>query len=175
MRRLVVSLVPLVGLAACTHQQDASTLPVGKRVSLETVDGSNIAATVAPHPTEIVFHGPDGQLVDTDRVRRIVSVERGRGAWEGFLGGALSGFMVGAVVGLSAGDDRCGDFCIIEFSAEEKAAMVGALGAGIGGAVGILLGVAIGSRDVYTFGMARELRITPAGPPGSVAGATLRF
>jgi hypothetical protein len=60
----------------------------------------------------------------------------------GALVGAISGFVIGGLIGYAAGDDSCpsGSWCIISFTAEEKAVMLGVplsiFGAGIGALIG---------------------------------------
>ena len=109
------------------------------------------------------------------RVSRVVDVRRGRGAMDGALLVGLSGLAFGAAMGLASGDDRCESFCVLTFTGEEKAALLGTMFGAMGAATGAVIGSIVGSRDVYVLGDSRELRITPNGPRGSVAGMSLQF
>ena len=68
------------------------------------------------------------------KVRRKGSV--GKGALIGFLGGALTG----VIIGFAAGDDECDGWCILTYSAGQKAAMAGVGLAIVGGSVGAIAG-----------------------------------
>lgn len=177
MRALTTCLgITFVALGACTQYKDASTLPYGTRVTVETADGA-MTATVAADPRAIALVGADGRMIDPSRITSIYEVKHGHGALQGFGLAFLAGATVGAIVGYSDGDDECSDdgFCILQFSAGEKAAFA-AVGVGtLSGLFGLVVGAAIGSKDVYTFGGNREHRFAPTGPAGSVAGATIRF
>lgn len=81
------------------------------------------------------------QRIPISSVERIKIRKKGA-VGRGILFGALSGAMLGAIIGFADGDDVCepGSWCILQFSAEEKAA-VGATTAIIPGlAVGALIG-----------------------------------
>lgn len=54
--------------------------------------------------------------------------------------GLLTGAVMGGFIGLTSGDDECSGWCIMTFTAEEKAAMFGALFGVIGGLTGLVIG-----------------------------------
>ena len=87
---------------------------------------------------------------------------------------ATGGVSVGVIAGFASGDDECDEdghnWCILTFSAEQKAVLFGVLIGGIGGLAGLVAGALRGSRDVYSFGSEQQFKVTPTGPPGSVAG-----
>lgn len=179
MIRAVAALVALT--TACTHQRDLRTLPdqAGKEVAVETRSGAVLVAHVDVTPATYGLRLPDGQIVAFEQVTKVVARNRGRGAFEGLGLGALIGAGVGVVSGLASGDDECdsdgGDWCILTFTAEEKAVILGIVVGGIGGMVGLVAGALRGSRDVYSFGSEQQFKVVPSGPPGSVAGATITF
>jgi hypothetical protein len=176
MRLAVVAAISLAAASgACTRHHHIATLQAGKTVTVETTDGAAVEATVVPHATEIVLADTTGRVVQTQHIAQVVDVRRGRGALDGALIGGLTGIAFGAVLGFAEGDDQCGDICILRFSAEDKAALLGGMLGIVGGGAGAIVGAIAGSRDVYVFGDSREVRITPNGPRGSVAGVTFEF
>ena len=95
-------------------------------------------------------------LVDLSNLRGYTINRRGPGALRGLGLGILAGAVVGAAAGFAAGDDpQCPmsaeNGCIFRFSAEDKAAASGVVGALIGGLLGTLIGTAIGKTDEYIF------------------------
>ncbi len=174
----VPTVVIAFGLAssACTRQHHFATLKAGTSVTVETVDGADVEATVLPHTTDVVLADDGGRIIPIQHIARVVDVRRGRGALDGALIAGLSGAAIGAVLGFSAGDDNCeSDHCLLSFSATDKAYLAGFMLGSLGAASGLIIGALIGSRDVYTFGDEREVRFIPSGPQGSVAGATIQF
>jgi hypothetical protein len=87
-------------------------------------------------------------LLDPTQLQGYEVKRRFRGAMEGMLIGALSGATAGAVIGYGQGDDPEG---YLSFSAGDKAAMLGVVGAVTGATIGALLGTAIGHKDRYLF------------------------
>ncbi len=76
------------------------------------------------------------------------------GAVQGAGAGLLAGAAVGGVLGYAEGDDPpCGpeDWICLGFTANEKAAIAGVMGAGYGAIGGLLLGAAIGTTDAYEY------------------------
>lgn len=74
---------------------------------------------------------------------------RARGALEGLAIGLPGGAVLGALIGFASGGDTCNpnQFCILQFSAAEKAALF-AVGLGVVGAlVGSIVGASIGHHD----------------------------
>jgi hypothetical protein len=175
MIRAVVALTAVT--TACTHQQSFKTLPdeAGKEVTVTTQNGSEFVAHVDVSPAGYGLREPNGQVVPFGNVREVVVVKRGRGALEGLGIGALIGAGTGAVMGLASGDDQCEGFCLFQMTAEEKAVVGGILMGSLGGLVGLVVGAVRGSRDVYSFGNEQQFKVTPTGPPGSVAGASVTF
>jgi hypothetical protein len=170
-----LAVIALVVMSACTTQRHIATLNAGKSVTVMTVDGAEVEASVLSHPTEIILADRSGRIIQTQHIAQVVDVNHGRGALDGALIGGLTGLAFGAVLGFAAGDDECDDFCILTFTAEEKAALIGSTFGIVGAGTGAIIGAIVGSRDVYTFGDSREVRITPSGPRGSVAGVTFQF
>ena len=182
MLRAVAAVAALgVTVTACTHQRDLRTLPdkAGKEVKVETRSGAELVAHVDVTPAVYGLRLPDGQVVPFEQVSKVVAVDRGRGALEGLGLGALIGAGVGVIGGFASGDDECdedgGDWCILTFTAEQKAVLLGLVFGGLGGMVGLVAGAVRGSHDVYSFGSEQQFKVTPTGPPGSVAGATITF
>jgi hypothetical protein len=180
MIRAVVALTA-VTTTACTHQRDFRTLPdaAGRQVTVATQNGAEVEAHVDVSSVGYGLRLPDGQVLPFEQVREVVAVKRGRGALEGLGLGALGGAGLGVVMGLASGDDQCDEdghnWCILTFTAEEKAVLFGFMMGSLGGLIGLVAGAIRGSRDVYSFGSEQQFKITPSGPPGSVAGATITF
>jgi hypothetical protein len=84
-----------------------------------------------------------------------------------------------AALAYSSGDDTCGDqlICLFPLTAGEKAGLAAGGGLMIGSVIGAVIGAIHGSHDVYDIGGSSEVlpHVTPSGPPGSVAGVTVRF
>lgn len=167
----------LLFVSACTRSHSIGTLQPGTRVDVRTTDLHVRSATVAPHPTEVVFVDDAGQTIRPGHIARVSRTNHKRGAIDGALAGGIAGIIVGAAIGASAGSDECSDpmLCIMPLSAYDKAGLAGGALGILGAGAGALIGAVIGSTDVYTFGADQELAVRPWGPPGSIAGATLQF
>ena len=74
-------------------------------------------------PTDVRFHARSGEVVRTDRVRRVTVRDHGRGAIEGVLMGAAGGVAFGLAMGLLAatgsngGTAQCEDICFTPLQA----------------------------------------------------------
>jgi hypothetical protein len=77
--------------------------------------------------------------IENLKVRRNGSVKKGA------LIGLVSGALTGIIIGHAAGDDQCDGFCVMSFSAGDKAAMAG-IGLGI---LGVSVGAIAGSSRKY--------------------------
>ena len=176
-----VVIVAITG-TACTRHHHASSVRPGTRVRAEMADGATVRGTVTVYGGRVVVIDEADQPRSTGIVR-MTSVDRHRGAMMGMPVGLLAGVAIGAAVGYARGDDTCiddddswfGTSCVLTLSATEKAFLVGGLLGIAGAGTGALIGAIIGSRDVYSAGASRELRVIPGGPPGAVAGATIQF
>jgi hypothetical protein len=114
-----------------------------------------------------------GAIVESANMRSYTTVSHGRGAVEGLALGVLGGVAIGAGIGFASGDDTCPEssFCILRFSAGDKA-VLGAIGFGsIGLGLGTLIGAVIGSRDVYELDSAFVPRVSTMIAPGRAGGA----
>ena len=175
--------------AACTHHHTVVTmapLMPSSSATAELQDGRVIAVRAGVTPTGYRWFTEDGSpieggpgaeaVVDDAAIRSYVIVNRPRGMLEGALLGGLVGGAVGAVVGYAEGDDECGsdEFCLLAFSAEDKALLTGVLLSGVGFLAGGLLGFIAGSRDVYEPQPSYVPRVSPTVGPGE-AGASLRW
>ncbi len=73
---------------------------------------------------------------------KIIKTRKKNSVGNGALVGAISGLVFGGLIGYASGDDSCppGTWCIISFTAEEKALMLGVplsiVGAGLGALIG---------------------------------------
>jgi len=102
-------------------------------------------------------------------VQSVTQTSHGRGAVHGFGIGALSGAGLGVVMGLASGDDSCGDYDLICFSAGEKATMGGLLFGGMGAVAGLVIGAIAGSDTVYELDPNAQrvrLNVSPRGEVG---------
>lgn len=166
-------------VAGCTHHRplaDVSEVS-GEIVRVETTRGEKLTAYVQASPQDgnIVLRPQNGNDIPDSSVVSVVDIRRGRGAYEGFLIAGGAGLVVGAIAGLSAGDDNCHDYCILNLSAEDKAALFGGYLGIVGGAIGLVIGAAVGSHYVYSNETSMTARIRPLGPPGSAAGLSVAF
>jgi hypothetical protein len=172
------ALTIVVALAtACTHHKPGSSLheAAGREVVIEAAGHEQIAY-VDVTPLGTVLRAPDGQIIPLAGGERVVDVQRGRGALLGLGIGFLAGALGGAVAGLASGDDPpCEGYCLLTLSAGGKAVIGGVMFGSLGGLIGIVVGAGRGSRVVYSFGGEQQYHVTPSGPPGSVAGATVTF
>jgi hypothetical protein len=174
------ALLAVVVLAACTHARPISSIHelTGKRVTVETYSHQRIEVYVERAPDGVAFRAEDGGgYVPVAEVAKVVEKRVGRGGLEGLGIGALAGASFGAILGYAAGDDECnaddGHWCILTFTAGEKAVLSGILLGGLGGLLGGVVGLAHGSRDEYSYG--EQVRVIPTGPPGSTVGMTVTF
>jgi hypothetical protein len=170
------ALLAVVLVAACTHSYpitDAYELE-GEHVTVETHSNESIEVVVEPAPDGVAFRSQTGYVSIAD-VARVVDKRRGRGALEGLGIGLLIGAAGGAIVGYADGDDECPPegWCILTFTAGEKALLGGMFFGGVGGLVGGVIGLVRGSRVEYSYG--ERVRVIPNGPPGSTVGMTITF
>jgi len=168
----------ILGLSACTHRHHIASAHElgGETVTLSTSHGAVEAVGIeTPNGVEFQATGT-GQIVPANDIHTIEAKRHGQGALEGLAWGAVSGALIGGIYGYSQGDDECGedDFCILEFSAGDKATF-GAIGFGaIGGLIGLVAGAAVGSTDIFEYPTTQAV-VKPGGPRGSVAGMTFSF
>lgn len=162
----------------CTRHLDVvnASYLAGREVSIDTGSGHAEPGTMSSDG--MMVHTAHGDL-RLDEVRTITDTRRARGALEGFALGFLLAGVPAGVLGYSSGDDTCdaGKICILPFTAGEKAGLYGGAFGMAGGLIGAVIGAVRGSHDVYDVGGASEVqpRFTPSGPPGSVAGLTIRY
>jgi hypothetical protein len=165
-------------LIACTHERPISQIHdvTGKWVIVETTNHEKVEAVAIAASDGVTFTN-DRVMLGPSEVASVTEVRRGRGALEGAGIGFLTGATIGAVIGFADGDDECddsgGQWCILVFTATEKAILGGIFIGGIGTIVGVVFGAAMGSKFVYSYG--DQVRVTPTGPPGSMGGATITF
>jgi hypothetical protein len=165
-------------LAACTHERPITELHevTGNWVVVETYDHQTVDAVAVAASDGVTFTN-DTVLLGPGQVAKVTEIRRGRGAAEGAGIGFVAGAAVGAALGFADGDDECDEnghgWCILVFSAGEKAILGGFVLGTIGSLVGLVVGVATGSKFVYSYG--DQVRVTPTGPPGSMGGATITF
>lgn len=162
MRIHLLPLTILLVATGCSHQQslrvsEADGLAqfnarAAERTATVTLHSgqrhSARALRVAPDSTSwIVPESNEVVSVPTGDVADVRFRNQGRGARDGFLGGALGAGAFGALIGLASGSEE--GSCIVLCSAGEKAATLG-IGLGlIGGVVGLVAGAASGSEEVY--------------------------
>lgn len=171
---LATSTALAAGATACTHERPITELHgiAGKSVTVETYSHEEVQVVAIRGPDGVTFANNAGVLPPAS-VAKVTVVRHGQGAAEGAGIGFLIGAVIGAAIGFADGDDQCEDFCILAFSAEDKA-VLGAFGiGGIGGLVGLVVGASTGSRYIYSYG--DQVRVTPTGPPGSFGGVTIRY
>jgi hypothetical protein len=164
-------------LAGCTHNRPLTSVNEigGENVVVETTHGESIDVYAAPVPNGVVLRPAEGGFVPAHTVVRVVQIRRGRGAFEGFAATGGVGLVLGALIGYGSGDDHCTDFCILTFTAGEKAMILGTTMGLAGGLVGLIVGAALGSHFVYSNENRQTARIKALGPPGSAAGFTVAF
>ena len=96
-------------------------------------------------PTDIRFHARSGEVVPTDRVRRVTVRNHALGGIEGMAIGAAGGVVFGVLLGLAGGRGSTGcDIC----SSPSETAIVGALVFGVPALVIGLVGGAIRGHQV---------------------------
>lgn len=166
-------------VAGCTHHRPLSRafdeVEGGRQVTVQTTSGTLSAVTVSTG-TGIGYQAEGGGMIDPSVIVRVTDTRGLRGAGEGFLIGTGIGAGVGVVLGLADGDDPpCADgsWCLFNMSAGEKAILGGIMLGSIGSLVGVAIGAVSGSEVIYE--NSESFSITPGGPPGSVAGATITF
>lgn len=168
-------------LAACAHTRPLSRAfdepEPGRRVTVRTTS-STIPAFTVQTSTGTGYVDESGGLIDPSVIVRVTDERTLRGAGEGLLIGAGVGAALGAGLGLVDGDDPpCDDnghsWCLFNFTAGEKVIFGGVMLGSLGAVIGLVAGIARGSHDVYEG--TSSFAITPVGPAGSIAGATITF
>lgn len=176
-RTAAITVTAIALSTACTRHLDVinpSDL-AGRHVSVDTGSGHSEPGTMSSDGMTVYTAHGDLRL---DEVSSITDTRRVRGAFEG---GAIVGLILAvpaAALAYSSGDDKCGEgICILPMTAGEKAGLAAGGFFMFGSVIGAVIGAIHGSHDVYDIGGASEVqpRFTPSGPPGSVAGMTVRF
>jgi hypothetical protein len=180
MRACTSPILATVLATACTHHHPVTTLlPISPsaEATAQLGNGRDVDVRAEPTPTGArwIAQGeplPGGVVVESADMRSYTTVSRGRGAAEGLALGGLGGAALGAVIGLASGDDKCAErgFCILLFSARDKAILGGIAFGGLGLALGGLLGALVGSRDVYEIDSAYVPRLSTTIAPGRAGG-----
>jgi hypothetical protein len=168
-----------LAVTGCTHHKNITEAHelVGDEVVLEGQHGRQVTAVGVAGPGGITFYDKaNGGMVPPNEIAMIKDTSHGRGALEGLGVGAGLGVLTGAAAGFASGDDECSDeeFCILEFSAGEKAVIFGVLLGGIGGVLGLVVGAAKGSTTIYEHPQSGT-SVRVGGPAGSTAGLTMTF
>ena len=105
------------------------------------------------------WNGAYLQEIDVRKIRNVKIQKKGR-LGKSIAIGALSGLVAGIAIGIAAGDDNCGAFPILCFSAEEKSAIYGTALATTGGLIGLVVGSMKISFPIHgrqkSYGMAKK-------------------
>lgn len=166
-------------LVGCTHHREINEARelVGKQVEVEVQD-HHIDAKVTEGARGVELVLTTGGTFASSEVDRIVYTDRSRGALQGLLAGGLLGGLGGALVGYAAGDDdECDervDDCLFNFTAHQKATILG-VSFGIAGlVVGAVIGAIRGDRTIFDATSSRAA-VRPFGPAGTLVGGTVAF
>ena len=142
----------VIALVGCTHHRPLAQVgEVEGEVSVEVSGARTVDAVAVADGLGVSFVAKDGGAIASEHVTRVVDRRHGRGAAEGLGLGALAGVVTGVILGYSSGDDECNEdqWCILTFSAEEKAVLAG-FGLGVLGAgLGLVVGAVKGSTIIY--------------------------
>jgi len=115
----------------------------GKRIIITLKDSRNLKGKDAFLKTDMLNYDiANGNSVSINLVHKITTIDPGKGARNGGIGGLLIGGLIGALIGYSTGDDHNG---IINLSVEQKARALG-IGCGI---IGGILGAGVGAMEGY--------------------------
>lgn len=169
-----------LAVAGCTHHKNITEAHelAGDEVVLEGQYGHQVTAVGVAAPGGVTFFDKaNGGMVPSHEIVKIKDVSHARGALEGLGLGVGIGALTGGAIGLASGDDDCSNEdhgCFLEFSAGEKAAILGILLGGLGGLVGLVVGAAKGSTTIYEHSRA-GVTVRVGGPEGSTAGLTMTF
>jgi hypothetical protein len=172
--------VAVLFVTACTHHYPVTTLnpaSASEEATAQLADGHNVEvrATATPAGPRWIPEGETtatSRIIETTDLRSYTTVSRGRGLAQGLALGGLSGAALGVVTGLASGDDRCpeGNFCLLLFTAKDKAVLEGIAFGGLGLLLGGLLGALVGSHDVYELDSTHMPRISASVAPGHAGG-----
>ena len=148
---------------SCVHSREIATSPADYKTEIE-LKSKKASAIINyrngdnQNAKAIKFFGDSLKYDDTfNSIERVASIRdiqsirfqnRTSGALEGGAIGIVSGLAIGVVLGLSSGDDPPG---FMSFSASDKAALYGIMGAALGALAGLPSGYASGSYIVYDF------------------------
>ncbi len=172
--------VPFVLLVAgCTHNRPLNQVRevAGSQVEVSGMYGQAVTVQAVSQGNDVAFiDKSNGGYVPAGEIVKVTDVRRGQGAIEGLGIGALVGAGIGVVAGFASGDDKCDEesWCILTFTAEEKAAFGGILLGMTGGLVGLIVGATMGSTYIYS-NESTGVAVIPIGPKDSVAGVTVKF
>ena len=151
----VLSLLMVLLLLQGHAQDSALYKPRIFKLKVYTVTGQTLSgylnkvtdSSLSLSDKAIFFHpytplSTDARNIGFYNIQKI-QVRRKNAALRGLWQGALIGFAVGAITGLIDGDDEGlndGSWCILCFTAAEKAMILGGLGTVAGGLTGTLIG-----------------------------------
>jgi hypothetical protein len=171
------ALLFLAAVGCTTHKNitEAHEL-AGDEVTLQGQHGHRVTAVGVATPGGIRFYDKaNGGMVPANEIVRIEDTSHGLGAVQGLGIGVGIGALTGALIGYSSGDDECSEdsWCILQFTAGEKAVLAGIALGGLGGLVGLVVGAAKGSTTIYEHSSGTSVRV--GGPAGSTAGITMTF
>ncbi len=182
MTRIIVTalaVATLMSASGCVHHHRAPLDAAGFRgesVKAINLRGESVRVRAVRGADGVRWYTDDGHVVSPLMIRKLETVNHGRGLLEGLGIGALTGATVGAVVGFAAGDDpECeqGSWFCLRFSAGEKATFGAVTFGAAGAAAGAVIGLIAGSRDVYEEpaedGALPRVTVTPAA--GGATGA----
>lgn len=173
----------LIGLPNALTAQAAGPVHEGDRVRVRYGSERGVFRVVQLEAEGLVLRRSEASEpmhLPYDRVRELEidrgPRSRGSGALRGLLWGGLGGVVGGGVIGFVSGDDECdpGSWCILEFTAGEKAAIGAVMLGGIGGASGIVIGALLPGRHWESVAVPIEVGAEPSPSGGLVLRVRFR-
>lgn len=157
---------------ACTHQHAyPATIPeLAKADSVVLTSGETLEADSMGYAQDgsiVLMKSGRQDVVYPNQIQEVRAVSHGRGLLEGFGIGALVGAGTGALTGLASGDDT-DEESFIQFSAGEKALIIGFAFGVVGAGTGAVIGLIAGSKDVYSY-QSPQIQVVPTQGGGQVS------